>query len=96
MSWSILLLSAAGAAALLVLALRLRGPRRGDPTAPPKPKPRHLPHEELDELTALVGRGGEEEARRRLKSAGYSDAQVRRLIWLMTKVAEADSEAGGA
>jgi len=90
MSWQVLLLAGAGAAVLILLALKLRGGGggRGDPSAPPKRKPRHLPHEELDELTALVGGGGEEEVRRRLKDAGYGEAQVRRLIWLMTKLEE--------
>jgi hypothetical protein len=89
-------LVAAAATALLLaaLALKLRGPRnRTDLTGPSKRKPRRLSHEELDRLTALVGSGGEDEAIRQLKSAGYDEAAVRRLLWLMRKVAAADSEA---
>lgn len=93
MSWSALLLAAAAGAALIALALRLRGGGRGDLTGPPRRKPRRLSRQELDELTALVGRGGEEEAVRRLKSAGYDEAATRRLVRLMGKVAAADGEA---
>lgn len=86
MSWSALLLAALAAAAVLVLVLKLRGGGRGDLIGPPKRKPRRLSHKELDDLTELVGRGGEEEALRQLKSAGYEEAAARRLLWLMAKI----------
>ena len=88
MSWPVLLLAAAGAAILLLLFLKLRGGGRRDLLGPPKPRPRHLPAEELDRLTELVGRGEEAEAIRQLKAAGYSEKQAKRLVWLMTKLAE--------
>jgi hypothetical protein len=48
----------AGAAAiLLLLVVKLRGGGRDDLMAPPRRKPRRLSGEELDSLTALVGRG---------------------------------------
>lgn len=89
MSWPVLLLAAGAALTLLVLALKLRGGGgRGDLTGPPRRKPRHLPREELDRLTELVGRGGEAEAIRQLKGAGYDERQAKRLVWLMSKLAE--------
>jgi hypothetical protein len=90
MSWPLLLLAAAGLAVLLVLIAKLRGGGRGDLLGPPKRKPRHLPAEELDRLTELVGRGEEAEALRQLKSAGYSEKQSKRLLWLMARIAETD------
>lgn len=88
MSWAVLILAAAGVAVLLLLFLKLRGGRPRDLLGPPKRKPRHLPGEELDRLTALVGRGEEAEVLRQLESAGYSEKQAKRLIWLMAKLAE--------
>lgn len=88
------LLAPAGAVLLLVLALKLRGPGGGrDLTGPPRRKPRHLSHEELDRLTALVGRGEEEEALRQLRGAGYDEAGAGRLVRLMVRLAAADGEA---
>ena len=93
-SLALLLSAAAAALGLLLLALWLRRVRARDALmAPPKRKPKHLPPKELDRLTALVGRGGEAEVLRQLKSAGYGDAAARRLVWLMAKVAAADDEA---
>ena len=88
---ALLLLGAAAAAACLIaLAFRLlRDPRR-DLLGPPKKKPRKLSAAELDALTALVGRGEEAEALRRLEGAGYDERQAKRLLWLMTKIAETD------
>jgi hypothetical protein len=86
------LLALAGAALALALVLKLRG-GRGDLIAPPGRKPRRLSHEELDRLTALVGRGEEEEALRQLKSAGYDDAAARRLVRLMARLAATEEEA---
>jgi hypothetical protein len=87
-------LVAAGATLILaVLALKLRGPLgRTDLTGPRKPNPMRLSRDELDRLTALVGGGGEEEALRQLKDAGYEEPAARRLIWLMAKIAETDPE----
>lgn len=86
------LFALAGAALLLVLALRLRGDRRGDLIAPPGRKPKHLAREELDRLMDLVGRGEEEQAVRQLKSAGYDEAAARRLVGLMDRLAAPDGE----
>lgn len=84
----------AGLLLLLALALKLRGPRnRTDLTGPPGRKPRRLSREELDDLTALVGRGGEAEALRQLESAGYEEASALRLVRLMARLAAADGEA---
>lgn len=95
MGWFALLLFAAAAVGLFLLALKLLGRGgRGDLTGPAGP--RHLSNEELDRLTALVGRGEEAEVLGRLKNAGYSDSGTRRLVRLMAKVAAADGEAGGS
>lgn len=92
MSWSVLLLAAAGAAVLILLVLKFRGRRPRDLLGPPRRKPRHLPGEELERLTALVGRGEEAEVMRQLKNAGYSDKQAKRLLWLMARLAATDGE----
>ncbi|HEX8625829.1 MAG TPA: hypothetical protein VF782_12255 [Allosphingosinicella sp.] len=90
------LLAPAGAALLiLALALKLRGGGRGHLLGPPRPKPRHLPHAELDRLTELVGRGGEEEVLRHLKAAGYGGRRASRLVRLMARLAAADRAAAG-
>ena len=88
MSWSILLPAALAGAALLVLVVKLRGGGRGDLLGPPKRKPRRLEREELNRMTERVGAGGQAEVERQLKAAGYDEAQVRRLVWLMTKLTE--------
>lgn len=88
MNWPILLLAAGAALVLLVLVVKLRGGGRDDLMGPPKRKPRPLPREELDRLTELVGQGGEAEAMRQLKAAGYDERQAKRLVWLMAKLAE--------
>ena len=88
MSWPVLLLAAGAALVLLALAAKLRGGGRDDLMGPPRKTPRHLPREELDRLTELVGQGGEAEAMRELKAAGYNERQAKRLVWLMAKLAE--------
>jgi hypothetical protein len=88
MGWDVLLLAAAGAAAVVLLVLKLRGGGRRDLLGPSKPKPRHLSRAELDRMTELVGRGERAEVERQLKSAGYDEAQVRRLVWFMVKLTE--------
>lgn len=88
MGWYALLLAAAAASVLLMLVARLRGGRRRDLLGPPGRRPRKLSGEELDRMTHLVGQGGQAEVERQLKSAGYDEAQVRRLVWLMVKIAE--------
>lgn len=81
------LIAAAALLLLAVLALKLRGPGgRTDLTGPRKPRPRRLSREEMDSLTALVAGGGEEEAARRLQSAGYDEAAAGQLIRLMAKL----------
>lgn len=94
MSWFAILLAAAAAAiALLLLALWRRRVRARDALmAPPGRGPKHLPPAELDRLTALVGRGEEAEVRRQLEG-GYDERGVRRLLWLMRKLAETDPPA---
>jgi hypothetical protein len=88
MSWYALLIAAAAGAALLLLVAKLRGGGRGDLLGPPRARPRRLSREELDRMTELIGRGEQAEVERQLKSAGYDEAQTRRLVWLMTKLAE--------
>ena len=90
MGWHAILLLAAAAAVLILLAAQLRARRRGDLTGPPRPEPRYLPPQELDELTEMVGRGEEAEVRRRLKDAGYDEAATKRLLWFMVRLAEPD------
>ena len=90
MGWHFLLLLGAAAAAAVLVAVKLLARRRGDLTGPPRPGPRHLPPQELDELTEMVGRGEEAEVRRRLKDAGYDEAATRRLLWFMIRLAEPD------
>lgn len=88
MSWSVLLLAVGASSLLLVLVLKLRGRGRDDLLGPPGRKPRDLSHEELDRMTEMVGRGEQEEVERQLKSAGYGEAGVRRLVWFMRKITE--------
>jgi hypothetical protein len=93
MSWSALLLGAGAGLVVLLLFARLYGSGRArDPGAPPRRKPRDMPGEELDRLTEMVGRGEEEEVRRRIRDAGFSEGAERKMIWLMRKLSEPDAE----
>ena len=87
-SWELILAAAGAAVLLLLLFLKLGGGGRRDLLGPPKRKPRKLSNEELNRLTELVGRGEEAEVLRQLKSAGYSEKQVKRLVWLMARLGE--------
>lgn len=91
-SWELIFAAAALAALLLLLFLKLGGGGGRDLLGPPKRKPRHLPREELDRLTELVGRGEEAEAVRQLKAAGYSEEQAKRLVWLMARLADGEGQ----
>ena len=88
MSWSAFL-AGFGAAFLLWLVMKRRG--RGDLIAPPGRRPRRLSQGEMERLMDLVGRGEEEEALRQLKAAGHDEAESRKLLGLMSRLA-ADGE----
>ncbi|MET1112820.1 MAG: hypothetical protein ABWX67_14975 [Allosphingosinicella sp.] len=81
------LLALAGAVLVLLLALRLRGPRnRTDLRAPPRRRPRRIPDAEVKRLGALVARGDEDEALRAIRRAGYDEAEARRLVRLIARL----------
>lgn len=81
------LLAAAGAALLLLLALRLRGPRnRTDLTGPPRRRRKRITAAEAKRLGALVARADEAEARRLIRKAGFDEAEAARLVRLAARL----------
>ena len=77
----------AGAALLLLLALRLRGPRnRTDLRAPPRARKKRITPDEARRLGALVARGDEGEALRLIRRAGYDEAEARKLAALAARL----------
>lgn len=86
------LLVAAGAALLLLLALRLRGPRGGgDLTGPPKRRGRTFSAAEAGRIGDLVARGEREQALRLIRDAGHDEETARRLIGLVERLAPEES-----
>lgn len=84
---SIAFVLAAAAVLLLLLALKLRGPRVGrDLTGPPRPKPRRMGAFEARRLADLVDRGESGEALRLIREAGYDDAAARKLVRLIERL----------
>lgn len=82
-----LLAPATGAALLLLLALKLRGPGGGrDLTGPPKRRRRRITAEEAWRVRKLVARGDESEALRLIRAAGYGEAGARRLVALVARL----------
>jgi hypothetical protein len=82
-------LLAAGAAALVLvaLALRLRGPRRGrDLTGPPKAKRRAVTPAEAGRIAELVERGERAEAIRLIRAAGHDEAAAEKLVGLVERL----------
>ncbi len=81
------LLALAGAALLLALALKLRGPRnRTDLRGLPKKRRRRITADEARRLGKLAARGDEREALRLIRSAGYDEAEARKLVALAVKL----------
>lgn len=80
-----LLVPAVLAVLILLLALKLRGPRgRGDLTGPPRPKA--FEPVEATRLTELITGGEEEEALRQMRKVGHDEASARRLIALVKRL----------
>jgi hypothetical protein len=78
---------AAAVSFILLLALKLRGPRDArNLMAPPKPKRKRLTPDDASKLQALVGEGREDEALRLIKSLGYEEAAARKLIAFITRL----------
>lgn len=74
---------AAGAALLLLvlLAIRLRGPRdRPDLLGPPKRRRRRLRPGEAERLTALVAAGRGDEALRQIREMGFDETDAQKLV----------------
>jgi hypothetical protein len=72
---------------LLVLALKLRGPRGGDDLiGPRKRRKKRISIGESSRLIELVSAGDEEGALRLFREAGYDEAEARKLLALAVKV----------
>jgi hypothetical protein len=81
------LLAFAGAALLVLLALKLRGPRnRADLRAPPRRRKRRFTADEMKRLGALVARTDGGEALRLIRKAGYDDVEAGRLVRLIARL----------
>ena len=77
----------AGAALLLLLALKLRGPRnRTDLRGPPGRKRRRITSDDAERMRSLVARGDDKEALRLIRKAGYDEAEGRQLIALVARL----------
>ena len=77
----------AAAVLLLLLALRLRGPRnRTDLRAPPKPRKKRITPDEARRIGALLARGDEAEALRLIRRAGHDEAEARKLAALAARL----------
>jgi len=82
-----LLALAAVPALLLLLALRLRGPRnRTDLRASPKRRRKRITAAEVERLGALVARADESEALRLIRKAGYDEAEAGKLVRLIARL----------
>lgn len=89
------LFALAGAALLLLLALKLRGPGAGrDLTGPPRARP--FTPDEADRIGELVARGEEAGALRLMRTAGHDEAGARRVIDTIARLGACggDSAAG--
>ena len=85
------LLLAAATALILLLGLKLRGPRgRPDLTGPPKRRRKRLSPGDALRLRTLVARGQDDEALRLIREAGYDDADARKLIGFIARLEESD------
>ena len=85
------LFALAGAALLLLLALKLRGPRAGrDLPGPPRPKP--FTRAEAERIGGLVARGEEAEALRLMRAAGHDEAGARKVIDLIARLGAAGGD----
>ena len=89
------LVAAGGAALLLLLALRLRGPSGGrDLTGPPKRKGRTFTPAEAGRIAELVERGEREEALRLIRAAGHDEAMALKLVGLVERLEGRAGESG--
>jgi hypothetical protein len=80
-------IAVAAAALLLVLALKLRGPRGGrDLTGPPKRRRRRISADALARLRRLVAAGDEAGALRLIREAGHDEAEAARLLALAIRL----------
>jgi hypothetical protein len=81
------LIAFTGAALLLLLALKLRGPRnRTDLRRPPKRKRRRITADEAWRVRKLVARGDEGGALRLIREAGYDEGRARKLVALVARL----------
>ena len=79
--------AAALAVLILLLGLRLRGGRGGDDLLGPRKRGRkRISPGEASRLIELVSAGEEEEALRRIREAGYDEAEARKVLALVVKV----------
>ena len=80
----------AATALLLLLGLKLRGPRgRPDLTGPPKRRRKRLSPGDAGRLRALVARGRDDEALRLIRELGYDEADARKLVGFIARLEEA-------
>lgn len=85
----------AGAALLLLLALKLRGPSGGrDLTGPPKRRGRVFGPAEAGLIADLVASGERAEALRLMRRAGHEEAEAVKLIALVERLAGDGDGAG--
>jgi hypothetical protein len=86
------LLAPAGAALLLLLlALKLRGPRnRTDLTGPPKRRGRAFTAAEAERIGELVAGGERAEALRLIRAAGHEESEALKLVELIERLAAGD------
>jgi hypothetical protein len=72
---------------LLVLALKLRGPRGGDElTGPRKRRRKRISPGNASRLIELVSAGDEDAALKMIRDAGYDEAEARKVLALVVKV----------
>ena len=72
---------------LIVLALKLRGPRGGDDLMGSRKRRRkRISPGDASRLIELVSAGNEEGALRMIRDAGYEEAEARKVLALVVKV----------
>lgn len=92
MAYDALLIGGA-AALLLLLGLKLRGPRgRPDLTGPPKRGRKRLSPGDARRLRTLVAQGREDEALRMIRALGYDEADARKLVRFVARLTETEEE----
>lgn len=90
------LLAAAAAALILILGLKLRGPRRGrDLMGPPKRRGRAFSAAEAERIGELVARGERAEALSAIRAAGHEEAEALKLVALVERLGGGGPEEPG-